>query len=104
MAREQKFKFAKRVYAKKGKLSSVLSGVSLCLFLIGSILSFALRGKAGVYVGGLSLMAILFSAYGFYLGLSGYSEKNCSHVFCTLGSIANGMLMVLWLALFLIGV
>lgn len=104
MAREQKFKFAKKVYAKKGKLSSVLAGVSLVLFFAAGILSFAFRGKAGVYVGGIALMAMLFSVYGFYLGLSGYSEKECSHIFCTVGAIANGILMVVWLALFLIGV
>lgn len=104
MAKRQKYKFTKKEYAKKGIFSSVLAAVSLFLFLTACVLSFGFRGAAGVYVGGIALMAMLFSVYGFYTGLSGFSEKNCSHVFCIAGAIANGILMVIWLALFLIGV
>ena len=104
MAKEHKFKFAKKEYTQKGKISAALAGISLGLFVVACILSFALSGKAGIYVGGIALMAMLFSVYGFYEGLSGYSDKQGSHIFCTAGAIGNGVLMVVWLALFLIGV
>lgn len=104
MAKRQKYKFAKKEYAKKGVFSSGLAAVSLLLFVASCVLSLGFRGAAGVYVGGIALMAMLFSVYGFYTGLAGFSEKNCSHAFCIVGAIANGILMVIWLALFLVGV
>lgn len=104
MAKKQKYKFAKKEYAKKGVSSSVFAGVTLWLFLADCILSFFFRGTAGIFVGAIALMAMLFSVYGFYLGLSGFSEKGTSHAFCVLGAIVNGIMMVVWLALFLIGV
>ena len=99
-----RYKFAKKEYAQKGILSSILAGVTLGLFIISCFLSFCFRGAAGVYVGGLALTAILLSVYGFYIGMSGFSEKGCSHAFCISGAIANGVMMVIWLALFLIGI
>lgn len=104
MAKEHKYKFAKKVYAKQGVESAALAAVSMGFFLISSLISFLFRGNAGAFVGAFALMAMLFSIYGFYLGLTGYSKKDGSHLFCTVGSIANGLLMVIWLALFLIGV
>ena len=104
MAKRQKYKFAKKEYAQKGILSTILAGVTLVLFVIAAFLSFCFRGAAGVFVGGIALMAMLLSVYGFYMGMSGFSEKKCSHVFCISGAIANGVLMVIWLALFLIGI
>lgn len=99
-----RYKFAKKEYAKKGIVSSILAGVTVIMFLISCFLSFCFRGAAGVFVGGIALMAMLLSVYGFCLGLSGFSEKSCSHVFCVSGAIANGVMMVIWLALFLVGV
>ena len=103
MARKQKYKFAKKVYAKKGLISSWIAAGSLILFLAAVTISFALRGKAGVLAGGLILLAMLLSIFGFFLGVRGYSEKKCSHIYCTLGSISNGLLCFLFLALFSIG-
>ncbi len=104
MARVKRYKFAKKTYAKNGKISAVLAVVCLALLLLASIVSFALRGNAGVFVGGIALMAMLLSVYGFYLGLKGFSEKNCSNLFCIIGAIANGLIMVGYLAIYLMGV
>lgn len=104
MARRQKYKFAKKEYAKKGKLSAGIALASLLLFLASVIISFAFHGMAGVLVGGMILLAMLLSVFGFFLGVRGYSEKGCYHTFCTVGSISNGLLCFLYLALFSIGV
>lgn len=99
-----RYKFAKKEYAQKGILSSILAGATMALFIISCFLSFCFRGAAGVFLGGIALTAMLLSVYGFYMGLSGFSEKDCSHAFCISGAIANGVMMVIWLALFLIGI
>lgn len=104
MARVKRYKFAKKKYAKNGQISTILAAVCLALLLLASIVSFALRGNAGVFVGGIALMAMLLSIYGFYLGLKGFSEKDCSSLFCIIGAIANGLIMVGYLAIFLMGI
>lgn len=104
MARVKRYKFVKKRYSKEGQISTVLAIVCLALLLCSSFASFALRGGAGVFVGGIALMAMLLSVYGFYLGLRGFSEKNCSNVVCIIGSISNGLIIVAFLAIYLMGI
>ena len=104
MARVKRYKFAKKRYAKNGQISTILAVVCLALLLLASVVSFLLRGNAGVFVGGIALMAMLLSIYGFYLGLKGFSERDCVNTFCIVGAIANGVIMVGYLAIYLIGV
>jgi len=103
MARRQKYKFAKKQYAKNGKYSTMIAGASVLILVISVLLSFLFRGQAGVVVGGLGLMSMLLSIYGFVLGVRGYSEKKCSYRYCTVGTIANGLICILYLAMVSVG-
>ena len=60
--------------------------------------------KAGIYIGVLGLTGIMMAAAGFVTGLGSFKEKHKNHRSSTAGSLINGVLAVLWLALFLIGV
>jgi len=104
MARRPKYKFAKKEYARNGKISAWISLTSAVLFLVSVMISFAFGGVAGVYVGGIGLASMLLSLFGFFQGIKGYSEKDCSHLFCMVGMIANGMICILYLALYAAGV
>lgn len=103
MARRQKYKFAKKEYAKKGKISACIAIASAVLFVLAVLISFGFRGQAGMYIGGLGMMAMLLSIFGFFLGLKGFSEKRCSHVLCTVGMAGNGLIMVVFLLLISLG-
>ena len=94
MARRYRYAFAKKREAAKGKWSVGLA-VVLALFL---------DGKLGGLIGGTGLFAMLLSAYGFALGLSSFSEENRKHRTSMIGSILNGVILVIWLGLFLSGV
>ena len=95
MARRYRYAFAKKREAAKGKWSVGLAAASLVLFL---------DGKLGGLIGGTGLFAMLLSAYGFALGLSSFSEENRKHRTSMIGSILNGVILVIWLGLFLSGV
>ena len=86
MARRYRYAFAKKREAAKGKWSVGLAAASLVL------------------IGGTGLFAMLLSAYGFALGLSSFSEENRKHRTSMIGSILNGVILVIWLGLFLSGV
>lgn len=104
MAKRYRYSFAKKKEAGKGKLSVGLSGTSVVLFLAAVLAAFWLDGQYGFFVGGICLFAMLLSVYGFIMGLVSFSEENRLHRTSIIGSISNGVIMVIWLAFFLMGV
>ena len=104
MAKRYRYAFAKKKEARKGKISTGLAAASLLLFGAAVTTAFFLEGELGFIVGGIGLFAMLLSVYGFVLGLSGFSEKDRNHRTSIIRSIANGIIMVGWLGIFLMGV
>ena len=104
MARRYRYAFAKKKEAQKGKLSTGLAIVSLLLFAAAVLLDFFLEGNFGYIVGGISFFAMLLSIYGFAMGLQSFSEENRTHRTSMIGSIANGIIMIGWIGMFLLGI
>lgn len=104
MAKRYRYAFAKKKEAKKGKISVVLSIASFIAFLAAVIISFIFENEYGFVVGGISLCGALFSVYGFFLGLSSFSEEDRTHKTSLIGSIVNGIIMVVWIGIFILGV
>ena len=104
MARRYRYAFAKKKEAQKGKLSKGLASASLILFITAVLLAFFMNGEFGYIVGGVSLCAMLLSIYGFAMGLKSFSEENRTHRTSMIGSIANGIIMIGWLGIFLLGI
>lgn len=104
MAKRYRYAFAKKKEAQKGKLSAGLAAASLLLFIAAVLLAFFMNGELGYIVGGISLFAMFLSIYGFAMGLQSFSEENKTHRTSMIGSIANGIIMVGWLGIFLLGI
>ena len=104
MGRRYRYAFAKKKEAQKGKLSTGLAAASLILFITAVLLAFFMNGEFGYIVGGVSLCAMLLSIYGFAMGLKSFSEENRTHRTSMIGSIANGIIMIGWLGIFLLGI
>ena len=104
MARRYRYAFVKKKEAQKGKLSTGLAAASLILFITAVLLAFFMNGEFGYIVGGVSLCAMLLSIYGFAMGLKSFSEENRTHRTSMIGSIANGIIMIGWLGIFLLGI
>lgn len=104
MAKRYRYAFARQKEAEKGIWSAALAGLSLLMFFLAVLVSFLMNGKGGTVVGGLCIFAMLTSIYGFIQGLRSFSEEKRSHTSSIAGSIANGVIMVMWLGMFLLGV
>ena len=106
MAKRYRYAIIKKKESSKGKLSVGLAIASLLLllFVAAVVTAYGLAGEYGFIVGGLCLFAALLSAYGFLMGLTGFSEENCLHRTNIVGSILNGVILVGWLGFFLMGV
>lgn len=104
MRKRFKYAFTKKRETEGGFASVIFAVISLLLFLVSAGLSFFWEGNAGSWIGVLGFMAILFSFCGFCIGIKSFQEKEKNYRFSVLGSMANGIFCVGWLALFLIGV
>ena len=91
MAKRYRYAFAQQKEAEKGVASVWIAGISVFLFLAAVFISFLMEGNGGV-------------VDGFLQGLKSFSQEHRSHRVSIVGSIANGVIMVGWLGLFLIGV
>lgn len=99
-----KYSFTKKRHTRGGVESSILALVSCLLFLGAAICALALNGQGGMYLGALGILALGLSVYGFILGLKSFSEQNREFLYSKVGSVANGVLTVIWIALFLVGI
>jgi hypothetical protein len=107
--KKNKYSFAKKRHSRQGIASTVFAGISLGIFCVAALCSLIFHGKGGMYLGVLGLIAIGLSVYGFIVGLKSFSKENRAYTYSKVGAIANGavgngVLMVIWLALFLIGI
>ena len=103
MARRYRYAFTRQKEAEKGKFSLFLLVSSLLFFVVGVIFSCVGKEEYHLIIGGMGLFGALLSVYGFLMGLAGFSEKDRTHLSSIIGSIANGILAVIWLAIYLSG-
>ena len=103
MAKRSRYAFARRREAGKGKLSAGLAAASIGIFLLSILTDFFLDGRFPYIVGGMCLFAVLLSLYGFFMGLRSFSEENAKHRLGVAGSIGNGVLLVGWAGIYLMG-
>lgn len=104
MKRRYKYAFTRQEGTEGGYASVLFAALSLITFLAAAGISVFYKGNAESWLGALGVMAILFSGYGFYIGLESFREKDKNYKNSVFGSLSNGILLVGWLALFLIGI
>ena len=83
MARRYRYSFTKKKEAKKGKLSAGLAAASFLLFITAVVLAYLLDDSFGFLVGGVGLFA--------------------THKTSIIGSISNGLFLIVWIGVYLTG-
>lgn len=105
MADKRRYRFVEKVQSGEGIFSFRMAVLSFLLLVADVIFSFAMGGKAGYLAGVIGLVALLFAAYGFYTGMKSFSDnKKASPLFPVIGSISSGVMVVIWITLFLSGI
>ena len=98
MARRYRYSFTKKKETKKGKLSAGLAAASFLLFITAVVLAYLLDDSFGFLVGGVGLFATLL-----IMGLLSFSEEGRSHKTSIIGSISNGLFLIVWIGVYLTG-
>ena len=73
------------------------------LFITAVVMAYLLDDSFGFLVGGVGLFATLLSVYGFIMGLLSFSEEGRSHKTSIIGSISNGLFLIVWIGVYLTG-
>jgi hypothetical protein len=104
MAKRFRYTSRLRPEASGGVAALLMAAISALLFLAAVIVSYLHEGEAGIVLGAIGLTGLLLAVVGFFIGIRSFSESGKSHRFSTLASIANGILAVVWLGLYLVGI
>jgi hypothetical protein len=103
---EREDKKAKKIplskYTKGGKSSSLIALESFFVIVLAVVISTAMKGKAGIYVGMLALLAFITSITGFIIGINSFKEENKFMRYTYIGTIANAVIWIAILGMYLI--
>ena len=103
---EKQDKLAKHIplrkYTKGGKISSLIALCSLLVIILAVVISIMMRGKAGIYVGLMVFTSLIASAVGFGIGIKSFDEENRFMMYTYIGTIANAVIWIFILGLYLI--
>ncbi len=103
MAKKYKYSFAGKKEVREGRGAVMLSALALVLFLISVGMSYIAEGSAGVITGAFGLFSFLCAVYGLYLGITALRARKKGHALAAAGSIASGIVAIIWLTVFLMG-
>lgn len=97
------YKFTNKKHTRRGMISSGMG--FLALLLLGGLfyLSYRQSGNAGAYTGFLGFLAMLATMEGLILGLQGLREEDRFYFFSYFGCMLNGLLLVAWMLLYVLG-
>ena len=101
--RRANYKFTNKKHPAKAISSTILGGVSLFGILAAIYLSFLQRGDTKPGYGLTGLLAVIFSVTGVVLGVLSFRERDSFRVLSWVGSILNGMILVIVALLFIVG-
>lgn len=104
MAKKMMYSFAEKKNSVNGIIATIMGTVSLVFLLAMIYASYYMRGEAGIYAGAFGVSGIIFALAGFILGIYSFSEKNIKYKYPKIGSVLSGIVFVIWLALYLIGI
>ncbi len=104
MANDKRYRFLKKTSPREGKIAAGLAGVSVLLLVLAAFISFLKGGNGGGPVGAIGFMALALSGYGFHVGLTALQDHTgASNRVTILGTLAAGVVTVIWLGIFFIG-
>lgn len=95
--------FSGRSHSRLGIWSSIIGVAVLIIFVTISILSSSSQGNGGIYLGIIGVLLFGLSGFGFYLSYKAFKEKDIFYRFPIIGSGINGIMIILLLILYILG-
>ncbi|MDD6339659.1 MAG: DUF6142 family protein [Butyrivibrio sp.] len=101
---KHRYKFSDKKHSVGGAISTMLALAAVIFFVISVRFSFAARGEGGDNVGSAALASTAFAVFGLVVGLMSYKESNRYRTFSFIGSLSSGIMTIIMVMLFLVGI
>lgn len=89
-------------YTKGGRTSSLIALCDIIFIILIVTVSILKKGNAGIYVGVMMLAALILAAAGFVVGINSFREENKFLRFTYIGTIANAVIWIGILGMYLV--
>lgn len=99
----KRIRFSDKSHPKRGIVSVILGVLAIVILLALCIVSGTKKGNAGIEIGVMGLATMILSVIGFVLAIRSSKEEDIYHVTPAVGSILNGILILLFMVLFIRG-
>lgn len=100
----KKYKFSDKNHSLGGAISTVMGLASLGFLVAAVVKSITQMGEAGTEVGSYGFCSALLAVAGCIIGLVSFKEEEKYYLLSKIGSMMCGILSVLLLAIFLMGI
>ncbi len=97
-------RFTGRRHARGGIISTVMAGIGWLVFAALCVYSSAMEGNATLVVGILGLLDAVLALIGAIVAFRGFHERDVYYVLPAVGMVLNGILFVVYFALYFMGV
>ena len=89
-------------YTKGGRTASLMALINAIIIILAIIISIVKKGNAGIYVGLMMFAVLISAAVGFVIGINSFKEENKFLRFSYMGTIANAVIWIGILGIYLI--
>lgn len=103
MGRRKSFVYTDKKHTAKGILSTILAAASISIFIIAIVISFTMKGNAGMKIGSVCLASIFTALIGFVAGIMSFWEQEKYYLFSKLGSLLNFFILIFWIGIYIVG-
>lgn len=101
--KKRKIKFRGEQQSKRGIFSFIIAIFVVVSFIVLSLISSMAKGAGGIELGAIGLLCFAFAIYGFLLAIKATKEKDIFYKLPIASMILNGLFIILYFVLYLIG-
>lgn len=102
--RKEIFNFSGRSHSVRGIISVIIGSTAFVALMILSVISSLSAGNGGLILGIIGMVLFVMSIAGFILGIKSCLEKEIYYTAPIVGMVLNGLLSVLFFALYMVGI
>lgn len=98
------FRFTDKRHPKDAKLATAIAVVAWLVFIFMVVVSIRSKGNVGHYIGMLGVADAFVTVIGTIMGMTSFRGEDTMPLFPAIATIANGLLLAVYILLFVIGV
>ena len=103
MKRKRQYKFTDRMHSRQGMISSSLGALAFLMTVGVFAAAYMQNGQAGKLIAVFGFLALILACVGVYYGVRGLGEEDVYRLFPWLGCTVNGVLLVAFATIYVLG-